>query len=251
MQPEAVGKGINMRYKLAICDDNETDRAYVLKMLQKWANDSSTLLASGSSIETKCFISAEQFLFQYAEEKDFDILLLDIEMGKMDGVSLAKKLREENDRLQIIFVTGFPDFIAEGYEVNALHYLMKPVNEEKLFKTLEKALNNLAVAEKAIYIQQNGETTRIKLKDILFVEVFSHSCTIHTVNGELETKRSISELENDLGEGFARAHRSFLVNLERIRKISKTEILLENGDTVPMSRRQYTDVNMAFIRWMR
>ena len=72
-------------------------------------------------------------MFRYAEDKEWDILLLDIEMGAMDGVSLAKKIRQENETVQILFVTGFADYISEGYEVAALHYLMKPVKQEKLF----------------------------------------------------------------------------------------------------------------------
>ena len=83
-------------------------------------------------MQISLFTSAEHFLFSYGREKDFDILLLDIEMGDMDGVTMAKKLRQENHAIQIIFITGYSDYIAEGYEVAALHYLMKPVREENM-----------------------------------------------------------------------------------------------------------------------
>lgn len=79
------------------------------------------------------FVSAESLLFCYTEDKLWDILLLDIEIGAMDGVSLAKKIRQENETVQIVFITGFADYISEGYEVSALHYLMKPVKQEELF----------------------------------------------------------------------------------------------------------------------
>lgn len=91
--------------------------------------------AAGYVVQTDSFSSAENFLFYYAEECDYDILLLDVEMGAMDGVTMAKKLRQSNDTVQIIFITGYSDYIFEGYEVAALHYLMKPVKEEKLCKT--------------------------------------------------------------------------------------------------------------------
>ena len=83
------------------------------------------------------------FCLHYAEHKDYDILLLDIEMEGMDGISLAKKLRQENDQVQIVFVTGFPDFMAQGYEVSALHYLLKPLEEEALCRVLDRAAANL------------------------------------------------------------------------------------------------------------
>ena len=130
-----------MKYKIAICDDSEADRQYIMNRVNRWA------AAGGHVIQTDSFTSAENFLFRYPEESDFDILLLDIEMGQMNGVDLAKTIRRINDAIQIIFVTGFPDFMAEGYEVSALHYLMKPVSEEKLFAVLDKAASNLAKAE--------------------------------------------------------------------------------------------------------
>ena len=115
-----------MKYKIAICDDSDADREYVLNMVNRWA------AGAGQVVHTDTFTSAENFLFHYAEESDYDILLLDIEMGDMDGVTMAKQLRKNNDIVQIVFITGYSDYISEGYEVAALHYLMKPVKEEKL-----------------------------------------------------------------------------------------------------------------------
>lgn len=116
-----------MNYKIAICDDSEADRQYVAGLAAKWA------ASAGHTIQTALFSSAENFLFHYAEKNDYDILLLDIEMGEMDGVTMAKKLRRDNDTVQIVFITGYSDYISEGYEVAALHYLVKPVKQEKLF----------------------------------------------------------------------------------------------------------------------
>ena len=122
-----------MHYKIAVCDDSAADQSYMEKLAHFWAADMQ------HTIQVHVYASAESFLFHYAQQKDYDILLLDIEMGLMDGVALAKKLRQENERIQIIFITGFPDFIAEGYEVSAVHYLIKPVSKETLAKALDKA----------------------------------------------------------------------------------------------------------------
>lgn len=232
-----------MKLKIAVCDDNKADQDYVIGSLRRWAEETNRI------IEIHTFLSAEQFLFQYEEEKDFHILVLDIEMQRMNGVELAKKLRLDNGQLQILFVTGYPDFMAEGYEVDALHYLIKPVDPRKLFRVLEKAADNLTKTEKVLLLQDNGELRRLIIRNILFVEVFSHSCTLHTTEGIIETRISIGELGNRLGEAFIRVHRSYLVNLEQIKRIAKTDIFLEDGSTVPLARRKYTEVNLAFIRY--
>ena len=125
-----------MNYKIAICDDSDADRQYVFDMVKAWAE------ASGHTVQVDSFPSAESFLFRYEEENDYDILLLDIEMGGMDGVSMAKRIRRENAAVQIVFITGYSDYIAEGYEVAALHYLMKPVSRDKLFAVLDRAAEN-------------------------------------------------------------------------------------------------------------
>ena len=89
-----------MEYAVAICDDSDADRHSIGVMVRRWAE------ASGNSVQIADFPSAESFLFEYSEKKDYDILLLDIEMGAMDGVTMAKRLRGENDTVQIIFITG-------------------------------------------------------------------------------------------------------------------------------------------------
>ena len=126
-----------MRIKIAVCDDSTVDQRYVSDMVDRWA------VQREHTVHVDTFISAESFLFHYAEESDYDILLLDIEMGEMDGVSMARQLRRGNDAVQIIFITGHSDYISEGYEVEALHYLMKPVREEKLHSVLDRAVENL------------------------------------------------------------------------------------------------------------
>ena len=230
-----------MKYKIAVCDDNIVDQKYVSRFLMEWAEDTNHI------IDIHTFVSAEQFLFEYADDKDFQVLILDIEMGEMNGVELARKLREETHDLQIVFVTGFPDFIAEGYEVDAIHYLMKPIQKDKFFGAMDKAVSHLNQSEKYLVLQNNGEMSRIAASSIFYVEVFSHSCVLHIKDENLEYKIPISKLEAELGDNFIRVHRSYLVNLEHISQITKTEIKLENAISVPLSRRKYNEVNMAFI----
>ena len=192
------------------------------------------------------FTSAENFLFHYAEKKDFDILLLDIEMGAMDGVTMARKLRQDNQTVQIIFITGYADYISDGYEVDALHYLMKPIQEEKFFTVLDRAVTKLIKNEKVLNIISQGEMIRLPICQINYAEVNSNYITIHSQQ-TITLKMTLSELEKKLDSHFFRAGRSALVNLKKISRVTKKEIYLQDGSIIPLPRGAYEKVNRAII----
>jgi len=134
-------------------------------------------------------------------------------MEGMDGISLAKKLRQENDQVQIVFVTGFPDFMAQGYEVSALHYLLKPLEEETLCRVLDRAAANLKKADRSVIFTVDGEALRLDVREIMSAEALAHFCRINTLRGQFEVRQNFSELAEKLGEGFIRTHRSYLVQV--------------------------------------
>ena len=232
-----------MKYKIAICDDENAQLKFLSSLVKKWA------LCEKHTAEISVFESAEAFMFQYAEDKAFDILLLDIEMGNMDGLELARRIRMENDTIQILFITAYPDFIAEGYEVSALHYLMKPVDEEKLRAVLSRAAANLKKAERVEIFYVDGEALRIPIDEIVSVEAFAHSVVVTTVKEKYRLSETISKIENLLGDGFIRCHRSYLVALKYMKRITKTDIVLDSDEKIPLARREYDAVNKAFIRY--
>ena len=229
-----------MRYKIAICDDCDVDRQYILNMVTLWGE------ISGHIVHIDTFSSAENFLFHYAEESDYDILLLDIEMGEMDGVTMAKKLRKENDTVQIVFITGYSDYILEGYEVAALHYLMKPVKTEKLCAVLDRAAQKLAKNEKVLNFEVAGEMIRVPIYQIRYADVFGNYVTIHA-SSDVTVKMTLSELEKQLDERFYRAGRSCIVNLSQISRVTKAEIKLSDGTAIPLPRGAYDGINRAII----
>lgn len=229
-----------MRYKIAICDDSDEDRQYVFDMINRWA------AAEGYFVNVKMFPSAESFLFNYEDESDYDILLLDIEMGAMDGVTLAKRLRKDNETVQIIFITGFSDYISEGYEVAALHYLMKPLKEDKLCSVLNRAIDKLSKNEKVLIFETGNEIVRIPVYQIKYAEVFGNYVTIHALS-ELTVKMTLNELENMLDERFYRVGRSSIINLTQINRVTKSEIKLADGTAIHLPRGAYEGVNRAII----
>lgn len=229
-----------MNYKIAICDDSDADREYILNMVQRWAE------GAGHSVHADMFGSAESFLFHYAEESDYDILLLDIEMGGMDGVTMAKELRKSNDTVQIVFVTGYSDYISEGYEVAALHYLMKPVKEEKLCSVLDRAAEKLAKNEKVLTLEAGGQMVRVPVYQIRYADVMGNYVTIHALC-DTTVKMTLGELEKELDERFYRVGRSCIVNLANISRVTKAEIKLSDGTAIPLPRGAYEGVNRAII----
>ena len=230
----------NMNYKIAICDDCAADRQYISDLVSRWAAN------TAHNVQISLFSSGENFLFCYAEENDFDILLLDIEMDQIDGVTMAKQLRKDNDTLQIIFITGYSDYISEGYEVAALHYLMKPVKEEKLSSVLDRAVEKLAKNERILNFELNSEMIRIPVYQIRYADVYGNYVTIHTSEA-LKIKMTLGELEKELDERFYRAGRSVIVNLTLISRVTKTDIRLNDGTSIPLPRGAYDGVNRAII----
>lgn len=229
-----------MKKKIAICDDSDADREFVADMVKRWAADTNHI------VQISAFPSAENFMFHYAEKNDYDILLLDIEMGAMDGVTMAKKLRQDNDTVQIVFITGYSDYISEGYEVTALHYLMKPVKEEKLFSVLDRAVEKLAKNEKVLNIESGGEMIRIPVYQIRYADVLGNYVTIHT-SEEFTVKMTLGDLEKELDDRFFRVSRSVIVNLTQISRVTKKEIRLNDGVSIPLPRGAYESVNRAII----
>ena len=229
-----------MKYKVAICDDSDADRRYIMDMVRSWAS------AAGHEVQIDVFPSAESFLFRYAGESDYDILLLDIEMGAMDGVTMAKELRKSNDTVQIIFITGYSDYISEGYEVAALHYLMKPVNEEKLCLVLDRAAEKLAKNERVLNFEVSGEMVRVPIYQIRYADVLGNYVTVHALT-DVTVKMTLGELEKQLDERFYRVGRSALVNLTQISRVTRAEIRLNDGTAIQLPRGAYEGVNRAII----
>jgi DNA-binding LytR/AlgR family response regulator len=232
--------------KIAICDD-ETSHANILhKYVKSWSK------SNGLDASVQLFSSAESFLFVWSEDKSFDLLLLDIQMPGLSGMALARTIRQSDDSLCIIFVTGYSDYIDEGYDVSALHYLLKPVNEEKLFACLDRAVKKAGSPEKFILLQCGGEQLRLPQDEIVCIEAFAHEVQISTIGKTLITKKSIGELAGALaGVHFIRPHRSYIVGLKYVRQIGRNELILDNDTRIPVSRRRFDEINGAFIRFYR
>ncbi len=231
-----------MKLKIAICDNEQNQIEYITSLVMSWS------AREGHNCEIRAFETAEAFLFEYEDDKSYDILLLDIEMGAMNGVELAKTIRQSNDIVQIVFITGFPDFMAEGYEVSALHYLMKPVSEEKLHSVLDKATANLSKAEKRLCITFDRQIDYVPLSKIIYIESQKQYVLIYTTAETYRMKIPLADIGTQLDEFFFKCQRSFIVNLRYITRINRDCVTLKNGAEIPISRGVAEKIGKEIVR---
>ena len=188
----------------ATVDDDLRDAEYLSSLVREWAEERE------EELTLALYSSAEAFLFAYEADRRLSLLFLDVEMPGMDGVELAKRVREGNREVKIIFVTGYSDYILEGYDVAALHYLMKPVAKEKLFQVLDRACREIAEDDRALYLRERDGITRIPLREIVYAEVFHNDVTIHA-RGIHRKRMTLGDLEKEIVSfepGFRLAHRA-------------------------------------------
>lgn len=232
-----------MPLTIAICDDNENQIKEMRRLLTEWSAD------KPFALDIDEYISAESFLFSYSD-KPCDLILLDIEMDRLNGMELAKRLRSNGDMLPIVFITGYSDYISEGYDVEALHYLLKPVAKEKLFAVLNKYVEKRSVKADELIIETANGATHISADRITYIEAFGRKTAVHLSDDRIiDCIVSISRFSAMRLNGFVSPHRSYIVNLRHIRTIGRTALILDNGEEIPLSRRLYKEVNERFIQF--
>lgn len=242
-----------MRMKIAIIEDDSVHAELLEGYLRDW---SSRLRIP---VRVLHYSSAENFLFEWETEQDLDVLFVDIQMKKMNGMEMAKLVRRKDEKICIIFTTGIADYMEEGYEVEAMHYLIKPISEEKVGACMDKVVHRREHCH-YILVHAGDQVCRLAAEQINYIEARGHGCVIEVTEREngrqsiqlLEVSESISELENGVrSQGFVRCHRSYLCGLANVHQIGKNEILLDSGSRIPVSRRLRGEVNQAFIRYFR
>ncbi len=232
--------------RICLVDDDRSQLEYLYALLQNWS------LKTNIEVLVSLYQSAEEMLFECGNSFPFDLVILDIQMDKMNGIQLSKRIREADNHVMIIFLSGIADYVYEGYEVQAYRYLLKPLKEEKLFEILEYMEKITEKKEKYILYNKYGETEKIMYDQIMYLESQGNSVVIHTMDKEYVYRKNLHMIEDDfLNNGFIKTHRSFIVNLLHIRKIQKENCVLASGDNLPISRRTYKQVNQAFIKFYR
>ena len=234
--------------KIAICDDEKNIRSYLTSLIRE----------QKAECEITEYASADEYLSSGMEH---DLLFLDIELkgsaSGMDGMGLARQIRgmEQIKQPVIIFVTGYEKYVYDAFDVDAFQYLVKPVNEQKFAEVFSRAqdkiLSEMEQKKKTLVIQYAGANKAISLDNIYYMESQSHKILLYTKDGKLEYYAKIGELEEELQGHFCRIHKGYLVNLSCVDEYSRTEIILTNGDKLPLSKYKYEDFVKAYLHFMQ
>ena len=233
--------------KIAVIEDKKPHRDLLVHYLEEWRR------GQERSVTVEAFGSGESFWFRYEEERDYDVLILDIQMPGINGMELARRVREADGDIVIVFATGVSDYLEEGYEVEALHYLVKPLSQEKLERCMEKALKRRR-QERFVTVHGGEGILKISQERINYVEARGRGCCVGRVKvpEELEVRESLSEMESLLEpEEFMKCHRSYLCSIGNIRRIDRGSVEFDDGSSIPVSRRLYQQVNRRFMAYFR
>lgn len=240
----------NNALHIVICDDEVSQISLLEKYVKDWA------VKEKAEVFLQNCRNADQFLFLWEEKKDVDIVLLDIEMPGMDGMKLAKQLRHAGEQLQILFITGNTDYVMEGYEVEAVSYLLKPVKEERFFACMNRAKNRIGREEPVLLLEAAGEIEKVRLKDISYLESEGHDTFVYQegMSKQLRSKLGIQKLEKEIMEKsrmFYKIHRSYLINFSHIQKITRKEVFMDTGTAIPIPRGKWEALNQAYLEFYR
>lgn len=239
--------------RIAIIEDEQLHKDLLTVFIKKWADDNKK---TSKEIVIKDYENAEQFLFDFDDEAPFDILFIDIQMSGMNGMDMAKRVREKDRFVCIVFTTGIADYIQEGYDVEAMHYLIKPLKEEKVYECLKKAASGKRT-EKYIIVHTDEDILKLNTEAVNYVEARGHRCVVamdrklfKDNNNMIDIRESLSEMEKLLDEAdFVKCHRSYICRTGSIYRIEKTDVYFDDGSSIPVSRRMYDNVNKAFIKY--
>lgn len=231
--------------RVAICEDNREHLEILEEMVNRWAKTENEQVAIGR------YQSAEQFLFCMKDEPHYDLAFLDIQMSKINGLQLARMIREEDRLILLVFTTALKQYAPKGYEVSAFRYLIKPLQEEEVFQALTNAAGMIEDRKReAVIITQGDESRRIFKDDIYYIEVENHHIILHLKEETLRFKAKLKEFETQFREPrFCKCHRSYIVNLKYTGKISREGVEIDGKEVLPISKSRWETLNHCYMEY--
>ena len=229
--------------RIAIVEDEQTFADELAEYITRFSQEYQ------AAVQCQHFKSSVTFLSSY--QPVWDLLLLDIEMPNMDGMTLAHKIREIDQNVLLIFITKVAKYAMAGYEVAALDYVLKPVNYYVFSMKLRRVLSLLETKQKNhIVIQGNGFVRKIPVETIRYIDVLGHTISYHTPQGIISSTgaKSIRELESELSpDGFCKCNQCYLVNLQYVQSVEKDTVVLTGGECLNISRNRKKPFMQALL----
>jgi len=229
--------------KIAVCEDDTLQNQNITDMISEVFNSYNKIYSINK------FISGEELL---SSSYEFDIYFLDIQMNNISGIDTAKEIRILHKNVIIIFITGLKDYVFDAFDVNAFHYITKPINENKFKEVLNSAIRSLSKKDKFLIAKTSSYSYKVYLKDIVYLESNQRKIILHTTYDTIEYYYKISDLENELSEyNFFRCHKSYIINLKYVQSFDSNFIIFENSDKVYVSKYKLTDFSKAFMYYLK
>ena len=215
--------------RIAVVEDDKTYAAQLKEYLVRYGTE------KNQKISVALFPDGEDIVTDYSAE--FDIILMDVEMTFMDGMTTAERIREKDNEVVIIFITNMPQYAIQGYKVDALDYVLKPISYFAFSQRIDRALTRVKKKEATyITVAQKGGKKKLNVDKICYVEVRDHDLIYHSTKGDIVTKSSMKEAEDTLGgTKFFRCNRCYLVKLEYVEDFRGNDVTVAS-DVIQVSR---------------
>lgn len=227
---------------IAICDDEEIQRREIVGMLKN------IISLDFMNLKIYEFKSGEEVIFCSIS---FDVILLDIKLDNVNGIEVAKKIRDRNSKTNIIFITAYKEYVFDAFDVRAFNYILKPIDENRLKKIIKLALLE-SKEDKFIIAKTSSESIKIFYNDIMYIESQGRKVKIHTTYDVIEYYYKISEIEKELSlSNFFRCHKSFIVNFMYVERYTSKYIILKNSEEIYISKYRLNDFSKAFMYYLK
>lgn len=235
--------------QIVICDDNREDLTNLEKLLLEY-----NTYCHGIRFEIEKFLDASLLLNKIQKDKPADIYILDIIMSNISGIDLGSQIRKMNSKSIIIYVTTSDGFAMDAYDIHAIRYLLKPIQKNDFFEAMDYALSYMDIKSEAVFLVKTKEgLVSIPYSKIEYIENSARRLEIHLAGGEKITSifirksfdEEIKELINE--RSFIRIHKSFLVNLRYVKKLTRSDITMDSGINIPISRKSTSDVKKEYL----
>lgn len=227
-----------------ICDDEKELRVDLKKIIDR------SLGLWGVSYSISEFSNGEALMSEYTGNQDQQILFLDIKLDGISGMDAAEHIRRLDPTAVIVFVTAYPDFVFQGYDVRALRYILKPYEEEKIVQVLRDALDLLDMGrETCFFIEQRGKTLRVPFARIQYIFSKGHQLHAVTAGETISFYGKLGDLTNALPDCFVRVHNRYLINLNHLDALEKNSVRVAQK-TLPVSRSYKQGLSIAFARYL-